>query len=319
MEQWFAPTAPSVVPDATSVLVLAPHPDDEIFGSGGLLTLYRQKSAKIHVQVLTDGAGYHPSSSRDSVFEKRRQETNDALSVLGLESADFSGYADRSLVTLAELPKVIHNIMEHQAADLVLVPSLWEIHPDHLATARATLAAAFRLCTEGKQVPTLFFYETGAPLRVDCLIDITSVWKKKQRAMQCFTSQLEIQNYARHIEALNIYRTYTLSPSVQYAEAYGVLSPRMLHEYADAGGSLNDRVMDRWVDAALAAATAHAEALQADLVRERKNRSALKEQLLMVQTEAQDWKNQTQRLMLSSSWRLTAPLRKLSEFLRPRG
>ena len=38
--------------------------------------------------------------------------------------------------------------------------------------------------------------------------------------MGCFTSQLAIQNYARHMQALNVYRTYTLPAEVRAAEGY---------------------------------------------------------------------------------------------------
>ena len=163
MEQWFAPVVPSLPPIAKSVLVLAPHPDDEIFGCGGLLALYGKSSAEIQVQVLTDGAGYHPQSRRESVFETRKQETNQALAALGLNPAVFSGYADRSLAACADLAGVVQEIIQQQAADVVLAPSLWEIHPDHLATARAALAAIHGLWRAGKKVPTLtkYFYNTA--------------------------------------------------------------------------------------------------------------------------------------------------------------
>ena len=330
MEQWFAPVVPSVPPVAQSVLVLAPHPDDEIFGCGGLLALYGKSSAEIQVQVLTDGAGYHPQSRRESVFETRKQETNQALAALGLNPAVFSGYADRSLAACADLAGVVQEIIQQQAADVVLAPSLWEIHPDHLATARAALAAIHGLWRAGKKVPTLLFYEIGAPQRVELLIDITEVWAAKHQAMQSFVSQNEVQNYARHIEALNVYRTYTLPPSLQYAEAYGVLCPQALGEYVSRGGSLNERVIDRWIDGALAAATAHAETLQADLARAQQNDLDLRhevwrlaEELSRAQAavtverdEKQGLLAEQQSFLTSSSWRVTAPLRKLAEFIR---
>ena len=84
MENWFSPVAPSPTPSASSVLVLAPHPDDEIFGCGGLLALYRQKAAKIHVQVVTDGAGYLRSPEREQIVEIRKAETNQALALLDI-------------------------------------------------------------------------------------------------------------------------------------------------------------------------------------------------------------------------------------------
>jgi len=42
----------------------------------------------------------------------------------------------------------------------------------------------------------------------------------KKRAMQCFASQQSVQDYARHIEGLNTFRTYTLEARITHAEAY---------------------------------------------------------------------------------------------------
>jgi len=42
--------------------------------------------------------------------------------------------------------------------------------------------------------------------------------------MQCFASQLQQQDYGRHIAALNLYRTYTLAREVTAAEAFLLLS-----------------------------------------------------------------------------------------------
>jgi LmbE family N-acetylglucosaminyl deacetylase len=66
MENWFLPFAASPLPPARQVLVLAPHPDDEVFGCGGCASLYARAGAVVHPYVLTDGGGYltGPSGNR---------------------------------------------------------------------------------------------------------------------------------------------------------------------------------------------------------------------------------------------------------------
>jgi hypothetical protein len=89
------------------------------------------------------------------------------------------------------------------------------------------------------------------------LLDISSVWPIKQKAMACFQSQLAVQNYAAHIEALNVFRTYSLPAQVSHAEAYCVLSPE---EVLSAG------TQSRWLHTVLSAADAGAEAMQLQVI-----------------------------------------------------
>lgn len=329
LEQWFAPVVPSAPPPASSVLVLAPHPDDEVFGCGGLLSLYRAMQSDVHVQVLTDGAGYLPVAERQAIFAVRQAETRQALVHLNVQSVDFSGYADRSLSLRADLADVVMQSIKRHVANVVLAPSLWEIHPDHLATARAAVGAVAQLIKAGHAAPTLMFYEIGAPQRCDCLVDITSVWPEKDRAMQCFASQIAVQNYARHIEALNIYRTYTLPSSVRYAEGYAVVSTQAFAAQMDAGADLLRWVMDRWTQLALAAATAHAETLQTSIAATQQHNGQLQQQLGLLGAQCLQVREQAtqsqaalmasqkeqQNLLASHSWRVTAPLRAVTRWL----
>ena len=213
--------------------------------------------------------------------------------------------------------------IQHHRADLVLAPSLWEIHPDHLAAARAAVGAVAQRIKSGHTAPTLMFYEIGAPQRTDCLVDITSVWPEKLRAMQCFASQNAVQNYARHIEALNIYRTYTLPPPVLYAEAYAVISAQALAGQMGVGTGLLRGVMDRWTELALTAATAHAETLQTGMAATQQLIGLLQAQCVQAQEQTKQYQaalvmsqNEQQNLLASHSWRVTAPLRAFRDWLR---
>lgn len=328
METWYLPHAAASLPPARRVLVLAPHPDDEIFGCGGCLALYRQAGAAVDVQVFTDGAGYLPANQRAQVFGVRQAETNAALAVLGLGAAAFLGLPDRSLSGHAGLANLVSALIVQHRPDVVFAPSLWEVHPDHLALGRAALAA-LQAVADREMAPTLLLYEVGAPLRPELLIDITSVWQLKQQAMTCFVSQQNQQDYARHIASLNAYRTYTLPAAVRYAEALACVRPAELNALSAAGPDPARSLMGRWIEAALAAADAQAEFMQLALVRSEGVLAQVQQDAARTAQDLEQARAEAARheaslraaehsllvLLASRSWRITAPLRWLSRRL----
>lgn len=313
MEKFYTPTEAGNLPPARRVLVLAPHPDDEIFGCGGSLALYQHQGATIHVHVLTDGGGYAPEPERAGIFAARRAETDAALALIGIPPASFGGFRDRSLGGLPALGDHVRQLIADHQPDIVLAPSPWEIHPDHLATARALLVATELLRGRTERLPGLMFYEIGSPLRADLLIDLTAVWELKERAMACFSSQLAQQDYLRHISSLNAYRTYTLPPAIRHAEAFSFISA---DELASDGEWSARRVQGRWVEVALAAADVYTEMLEASLTGVQAALAArdveLRNLLLTLERTRENLQQANadyQAVLNSSSWRITAPLR----------
>jgi hypothetical protein len=121
------------------------------------------------------------------------------------------------------IQRILGAFAEHQP-DIVYAPSWWEIHPDHLALAMATVEAVRR----SPRPLRLAMYEVGVPLHPNMLLDITDIVDCKQAAVACFPSQLAQQPYDQHIAALNRFRTYTLPASVTAAEAYRTVSQEEL-------------------------------------------------------------------------------------------
>lgn len=64
------------------------------------------------------------------------------------------------------------------------------------------------------------FYGIGYPAAINTMLDISQEVHIKRAALECFASQLALRDYLRHMEALNVYRTYTLPESVRAAEDY---------------------------------------------------------------------------------------------------
>jgi LmbE family N-acetylglucosaminyl deacetylase len=192
-----------------SLLVLAPHADDEVLGCGGLLALAVAQGADVRVVVATDGAAGGNAAERE-------RESRDAALALGLDGGaqrlQFWRLPDRGLQPDDELVARIRQQLQLQCPDWVLAPSPLEVHPDHRALCLAAVAAAAGRCPLG-------FYEVGQPLLPNMLVDITPVLARKRAALACFTSQLVQQRYDEQLLALNRYRAYTLGPAVSHAEA----------------------------------------------------------------------------------------------------
>jgi LmbE family N-acetylglucosaminyl deacetylase len=215
------PYAASALPvdGAASVLILAPHPDDEVFGCGGCAALFVRAGVRVQSLILTDGGLWGQPQPGLDVVATREAESHAAAALLRCEEPLFARLGDKTLNAGDELIELVATHVRRARADVLMAPSLWEIHPDHRAAAQVAIETVQRL-----PGLTLVQYEVGAPLLPNALVDITPVHELKLRAMACFPSQLAMQHYDRHIDALNTFRTYTLPADVRAAEAIRVAS-----------------------------------------------------------------------------------------------
>ena len=197
------------------LLVLAPHPDDEVIGCGGLVALHLREGRKVHVAVATDGAQAGNAAAREA-------ESRAALALLGDATIAFLGFPDRELAGAHELDDRLASILREWKPDLIAVPSPLEIHPDHVALSRAfcDLIARDASLFADLAVARVAFYEVSAPLRPNALVDITSVAGAKYAAIAIHESQSAVRDYTSYARGLNAWRTMTLPPDVKFAEAY---------------------------------------------------------------------------------------------------
>lgn len=211
------PYQPTPLPACERVLALAPHPDDEIFGCGGALALHARAGAQVQVIILSSGEKGGDGAVREA-------ESARAAQCLGLPPPQFWREADRALCYGEALVERLCQALAECRPQRVYAPSLWEVHPDHRVLAMAALEAVRR----SPDAVELAFYEVGAALRPNQLLDISAVWDDKQRAMTAFGSQLQSQDYAGQVGGLNRFRAYTLPPAVRGAEAFEVVDATRL-------------------------------------------------------------------------------------------
>lgn len=199
---------PLLPPEAAStlgsVVVVAPHPDDESLGCGGLLALLADAGQRAHVLVMTDGSRSHPHSRSHPAARLaavREEETRDALAVLGLpaSAAHFLRFGDCALPAegtpaFHEAAAQLREMLAALAPGTLLAPWRRDPHCDHAATWRLLRAAVAQRPRWLEYPVWAWAHAEGeaAPRADEChawRLDISPVLARKQQAIARHRSQ----------------------------------------------------------------------------------------------------------------------------------
>lgn len=138
----------TLVPVGHRLVVVAPHPDDEVLACGGLLASHVARGGACLVAAVTDGEASHAGSTTvtpQALAMKRRAESVQGLEKLGVRRTEVVrfGLPDGEVRThAARLTAGLQLIL--RPTDVVVCTWRYDGHPDHEATAQAvaTVCAA---------------------------------------------------------------------------------------------------------------------------------------------------------------------------------
>ena len=191
-----------------SVVVVAPHPDDESLGCGGILALLAETGRGPHIITMTDGSRSHPGSTAypaTRLAALREGETLAALAALGLppENASFLRYPDCGLpdekTTAFQIAiERLHSLLIRLAPETIFVPWRRDPHCDHVATWQLLRAAVHTLPAPPRwlEYPVWAWTKTASAVAPQAheakawRIDISSVLVRKGKAVAQHRSQL---------------------------------------------------------------------------------------------------------------------------------
>ncbi|WBB71926.1 PIG-L family deacetylase [Micromonospora sp. WMMD1128] len=203
--RWRTWTAPATWPTLTlddpawssPPLVVAPHPDDEVLGVGGLVAMLADGPGA-EIAVVTDGEASHPGStvhSRAELAAIRRAETVTACGLLGVAPAaiDHLGHPDGGVDEAALTDTLTAR----------LTPGRWCVttwrgdgHPDHEAVGRAAAAACRRTGAMLLEFPVWTWHwaepdDPEVPWHRARRVDLTGAARSAKRdAIDAFRSQV---------------------------------------------------------------------------------------------------------------------------------
>lgn len=223
-----------------TILVIAPHADDETLGMGGTIARFVREGKRVVVAVLTGpGDKPHPLWPA-STWDEIRAEAAEAMKILGVSDLVFDNLP---AACLGETPdhvinKTVSDLIRKVDPEELYLPYLHDLHKDHAALSYAALVHSRAYLDGGKRIRLMAMYETPTethlfpaalypPFAPNMWVDISDSLDAKLAAWGCYRSQHQEGRTPRSpeaIQALAVTRGAEIGASA--AEGFLVLRAR---------------------------------------------------------------------------------------------
>ncbi|MHB2029368.1 MAG: PIG-L deacetylase family protein [Acidimicrobiales bacterium] len=175
--------------NVASILVIAPHQDDEVIGAGGILLQARQAGISISILFVTDGVitDQETPYSDDEWIGIRENEAREVCGRIGAEMHQL-GISNRSCQATLEHLRRISSLIAQSKPDVVLVPWLLDAPPKH----RYALHLLY-LAHQLGSLPDfqIWSYQVHNTIYANAFADVTAVAEGKLDLLRCYRSQNE--------------------------------------------------------------------------------------------------------------------------------
>lgn len=168
----------------TNILVLAPHTDDGELGAGGTIAKYIEQGAKVTYVAFSTAEQSVPDGFPKDILKVEVKAATAKLGILP-ENLIIFNYAVRKLnYVRQDILEDLIKIRKNSNYDLVLIPSLHDVHQDHTTIAQEGLRAFKNY--------NIFGYEL--------------IWNNLTFNTQCFV-KLDKSHIQRKVDALKEYKS----------------------------------------------------------------------------------------------------------------
>jgi LmbE family N-acetylglucosaminyl deacetylase len=201
-----------------NVFVLAPHTDDGELGAGGTIARLIENGANVYYFAFSTAEESVPEGHPKDVL---KTEVLNATKKLGIKKENVIIYHYKVRKLNYARQEILEDLIKHKkeiVPDLVLMPSLHDIHQDHSTIAQEGLRA-FKLCT-------ILGYEL---IWNNLTFNTTSFVKLEKRHVQCKCNALkeyksqEGRNYMSEDFIYSLAKTRGVQIGTTYAESFEVL------------------------------------------------------------------------------------------------
>jgi N-acetylglucosamine malate deacetylase 1 len=185
-----------------SILVIAPHADDETLGMGGTIARLASEGKEVVVGVMTgQGEEPHPLWPA-SLWDTIHAEAREAAKILGVKEVIFGNLPTACVPDrpVHEINAVVADLISRVDPEELYLPYYHDLHQDHSAIAYAALVHARAYRDAGRGIRLIAMYETPTETHLfpaqlkpsfgpSLWVDISDTVETKLAAWDCYKSQ----------------------------------------------------------------------------------------------------------------------------------
>lgn len=214
-----------------NILVVAPHPDDECIGAGGILCKYAKRCTVLLLSMGEQGQG---KMSAEKTRNIRRDEFIEEMKKASVKEYYFLNYPDGQLMFHPDM----FDDFDLSKYQKIFVTGLNDNHPDHTAAYMSLMKAV-----ENQKVDVeVFSYEVHNPLTTPThFLDITDVIEQKAELIRFHKSQVGVFPYDEYSMVAANYRGMLLRRPDRLYEVYERTSGNI-----DKSSSMNEIEMQKF-------------------------------------------------------------------------
>ena len=206
-------------PFGESMLVIAPHQDDEIIGCGGAMILHVSAGKTLNIVFVQDGGNEYAAfgMGRKELVDIRESEALDVCNELGIAMPTFLRHEQLDHDKISDVSAQLREKIIEYKADSIFVPYFLDFNHDHRMTNLALLEALADI----KHNIRIYCYEVWSLCIANVILNIDQAVDKKMKSLHLYKSQVRKTDYAHSTIGLNMYHSREFGSHVcKYAEKF---------------------------------------------------------------------------------------------------
>lgn len=196
------------------ILVIAAHPDDEIYGMGGTIAKLSAQGKEVYLLIVTDGstAQYRNDPNINEIIENKKLETISAAKSVGIKEIYYGNLHDMRLDITEHIAinQVIENLIQNLRPDTVFTHFWGDVNLDHIRVNESTLVATRPVASQCVKeiycysVPSSTEWQANGEKKFtpNYYVDIGDFVQQKNAAIMAYTTELRDFPHPRSVEAV---------------------------------------------------------------------------------------------------------------------
>lgn len=200
-----------------SILVLSPHPDDEVIGCGGTLCRMISEGARAWILQATNGCRLKslrdlPEARRKTIRLEEAERVAEALGAKLFLWRREDSRLECSDETVSALARLLDNVRPTH----LFTPFLTDLHADHRVLSRILSVALARVSLE----PLVLQYEVWSLVPANLYCDTTLQAEVVERLLLTYRRAMRHDDFVHFCESRNLARALELTNRPGYVEAF---------------------------------------------------------------------------------------------------